>query len=204
MKGGSMHEVSVGIDQSYKRTGISISIDGSLKQVSSVDLSKLKSKSAKRAMLRIKLDRLLSILSEKYSKVNVTVERIRLRSDGFLNINYIESIGALNAVIVDVCDSYDIEVYSVDTRCWKAKVVGTSKPMQNKYGVDPKKWPTMKWCINEGFRKSLTHEVVGRRMKGTFTASNGRKYELDDDAADSAAISMYRFSSAELKLQVEN
>ena len=128
-------EISIGIDQSYKNCGISIFADGKKKKITSLRLSELNSNSDKRNALRDKLNGLLSSVIQKSDKVVCIIERIRLRSQGFLNIDYIKSIGALNSVIVDVCYNYDIKVYSVDTRCWKAQVIGTSKPMHNKYGV---------------------------------------------------------------------
>ena len=48
----------------------------------------------------------------KSKNIICVIERIRLRSQGFLNINYIKSIGALNALIVDLMYEYNIKVYS--------------------------------------------------------------------------------------------
>ena len=85
-------------------------------------------------------------------------------------------MGALTSVIVDVCYEYDIPVYSVDTRAWKAQVVGTSKPQVNKFGVPEEKWPTVKWVIDKGFEKKILLDVTGtRKHKGTFERNN-RKY----------------------------
>jgi len=61
-------------------------------------------------------------------------ERIRTFTMGkkegkgqFLNINYIKATGGLITTIVDAAYLFGIKVYSVDTRSWKAQVVGTTK-----------------------------------------------------------------------------
>jgi hypothetical protein len=192
----------IGIDQSYKNTGISMAAGGILLAVKSIQLEKLISNSAKREKIRLELTRALEKAINNSDTVICVIERIRLRSKGFLNINYIKSIGALNAVIVDTCDKYNVKVYSVDTRCWKAQVVGTSKPQENNYGVPPEKWPTIKWLIKKGFKDSILIKVKGRKNKGTFT-ENGIKYKYNDDAADSAAISMFYFIGDKNKLEEE-
>lgn len=196
-------EACIGIDQSYKRTGISVSADGKLLRVTSVDLSKLKSKTEKRRKLKAALERCIPAVSEKADSTIILIERVRTFSDGFLSMPYVKSMGALNSVVVDVAFDLGIEVMNVDTRAWKAAVIGTSKPEQNRYGVPDKKWPTVRWCCSKGFRKQLMHEVKGRRQKGTFIR-NGVKYEFDDDAADSAAISMFWFVGDRSKLKLES
>lgn len=194
--------IVIGIDQSYNRTGISISADGKLLKVKSIDFAKYKNNTQKRNKLRHTLEKVSESVSLKGIEVICVIERIRLRSQGFLNINYIKSIGALNSVIIDVMTGMNIPVYSVDTRCWKSQVVGTSKPKKNKFGVPDEKWPTVKWCINKGFEFAILKEVTGRREKGTFV-KNGTKYEYDNDASDSAAISQFYFVGDRNKLKKE-
>ena len=109
----------------------------------------------------------------------------------------------MNTTIIDTCFENNIPVFSVDTRCWKAQVIGTSKPQNNKYGVSPEKWPTVKWVIKQGRRKDILLEVQGRRKSGTFIKGN-KKYEYNDDAADSAAISMFWFTGKHEKLRPES
>lgn len=197
------NQVIIGIDQSYKNTGITIIADGKIKIVRSIQLSKLKSNSDKRRVLKQRLFTLLSQISSKCSNIVCIIERIRLRSQGFININYIKSIGALNAMIVDVMSEFDVKVYSVDTRCWKAQVIGTSKPLDNKYGVPPEKYPTVVWCIKQGFKSSILIDMSGTRTrKGTFT-KNGKRYKFNDDAADSCAIAMFGVIGDKSKLELE-
>lgn len=197
------NQVIIGIDQSYKNTGITIIADGKIKIVRSIQLSKLKSNSDKRRVLKQRLFSLLSQISSKCSNIVCIIERIRLRSQGFININYIKSIGALNAMIVDVMSEFDVKVYSVDTRCWKAQVIGTSKPLDNKYGVPPEKYPTVVWCIKQGFKSSILIDMSDTKTrKGTFI-KDGKRYKFNDDAADSCAIAMFGVIGDKSKLELE-
>lgn len=182
----------IGIDQSYKNVGISICADGKLKKVTSIHLEKVENNSEKRKIIKSRLTRLLENVTTKSKEVICIIERIRLHSQGFLNIDYIKSIGALNALIVDVCYDFSVTVYSVDTRCWKSTVIGTSKGKANDFGVPEEKWPTVEWLINKGFESSILEKVEGRKNKGTFI-SNGQKWEYNNDASDSAAIALFGF-----------
>lgn len=196
------NKIIIGIDQSYNNTGISIAADGKLVKVRSIQLDIYKSNSEKRRALAKTLNGLLRAVCPKSKEVICIIERIRLRSQGFLNIDYIKSIGALNSIIVDTCYEHCIPVYSVDTRCWKAQVIGTSKPMPNKFGVPEEKWPTIKWLIKQGWEDSILIPIEGRKTKGTFVR-NGQKYMYNNDAADSAGIAMFGFLGDKEKLQIE-
>ena len=194
----------IGIDQSYQNTGISICCDGKIKLVTSIHLEKLKNNTEKRNMIRKKLRKLIELNKDKAEKVIVVVEQIRLRSRRFISIDYIKSMGSLNAVIVDVCKTFDIEVYSVDTRCWKATVVGTSLGKKNRYGVPEEKYPTVAWCMKQGLKNSIIEEIKGRKKNGTFVGKDGKRYMFNNDACDSAAISMFYFKGRLDKLTLEN
>lgn len=197
------NKVVIGIDQSYKNTGVSVCADGELKKVTSIHLEKCASNSERREIIRARLARLLDNATGKSREVVCIIERIRLHSQGFLNMDYIKSIGALNALIIDTCYEYGVAVYSVDTRCWKSTVVGTSKGCPNDFGVPEEKWPTVRWLVNRGFESSILEKVEGRRNKGTFM-SGGRKWEYNNDAADSAAISVFGFMGDKSKLKEEH
>ena len=200
-------KVVIGIDQSYKNTGISISADGELKLVKSIFLESYKSNSEKRRVLSNNLDNALKSVVPKAKEVICIVERIRLRSQGFLNINYIKSIGALNSIIVDKCSEYNVPVYSVDTRCWKAQIVGTSKPSNNpKYAMEPEKYPTFAWLKKQNngkFIKSVMIDMSNNRKSKNVFEKSGKRYKVNDDACDSAAISMFGFKGDKSKLQKE-
>lgn len=195
-------KIFIGIDQSYKNTGVSISADGELLKVTSTNLEHYKTNSDKRKALRKYLNNMLKTITTKSDDITCILERIRLHSQGFLNIDYIKSMGALNAVIVDSMHDYDIPVYSVDTRCWKSQVIGTSKPKDNDLGVPREKYPTVEWCINQGFEDSILEVVESRKTKGTFMRNNV-KYMYNNDASDSAGISMFGFVGNLEKLKKE-
>ena len=187
-------EIVLGIDQSYKNTGISLVADGTLRDVRSLYLDKYQSNSKRREVLRVHLDKLLRLASTKAEHVVCMVERTRIHggSTSFINIDAIKAMGALTATIVDVCAIYGVAVFSVDTRCWKSQVVGTSKGQSNRYGVPEEKWPTVRWVISQGFRDKIVEDWTGqRRSKGSWTDSNGKKWHYNDDAADGAGIAMF-------------
>lgn len=193
----------IGVDQSYKDTGISIASDGALKLVRHVFLANECNNTARRKVLSESLKMALGSACKNSHKVIIICERIRLKSQGFINIDYIKSIGALNAVIVDTASEFGVKVYSVDTRSWKSKIVGTSKPKQNKYGVDPEKWPTILYVKSLGFFESIL-DNAGKRKKGVIDIC-GEKYFMNDNAADSACIALYGFlPKEERKLEEEH
>ncbi len=196
------NKVIIGIDQSYSNSGISIAADGKLLKVRSIQMDKLKTNSDKRRVLSQTLSSLLGSVVPKAREVICIIERIRLRSQGFLNIDYIKSIGALNSIVVDNCHEFCVPVFSVDTRCWKAQVIGTSKPLANKFGVPDEKWPTVRWLLKQGWEDSILIPVEGRKTKGTFIR-DGQKYMYNNDAADSAGIAMFGFLGDPEKLQEE-
>ena len=178
-----MKKLVIGIDQGYTRTGISLAADGELKTVRSLAFKGARSKSEKRKILKGTISHILKKNAYKASECIILVERIRQFSYGaksgknnkaFTNINYIKAVGALIGAIVDIAVEFDVEVYSVDTRSWKSKVVGTSKSK----GEDKK------------------HETV------EFVKKLGFDVGKDDDAADSACIALYGFV-ADQKLKKE-
>lgn len=198
-------QIYIGIDQSYQNTGISIVADGVLRDVKSVPLDKLKSNSERRRVLRNKLSSLIAVVADKTENITCIVEKARLHGGptSFINIDAIKAMGALTATIVDVCAEYNIVVYSVDTRCWKSQVIGTSKPQANKYGVPEEKWPTVRWLIAKGFERKILIDVTDtKKTKGTFIR-NGKKYMYNNDAADSAGIAMFGVIGDASKLQLE-
>jgi hypothetical protein len=186
------NKIVIGLDQSYKNTGISIGCDGKLKKVSSVWLDKLDNNTLRRDKLRLTLEKVLESNIGKSRDMVLMIERIRLQSQGFINMDYIKGIGALNTVIVDTGLKYGIKTYSVDTRSWKSQIVGSSKPLDNKYGIDPEKWRTILYIKSLGFENSILYEVSKQKKKGVIV-KNGIRYTYNDDAADSAGICLYGF-----------
>lgn len=175
-------KIVIGFDQSYTNTGISIAADGVLKKVGSTNYYKGvgKSKTAKRNYIREITRKILSQNIDKAKKVVIYVERIRTFSTGGqkdsygLKPGYIKMTGALVACIVDVAAEFGVKVYSVDTRSWKAQIVGTAK---NK--TEDKKLETYYFVKDLGFDMSFKNKL------------GNTKY--DDDACDSACIALYGF-----------
>lgn len=197
-------QIAIGVDQSYKRTGISIAGDGKLLHVGSVDLSENDDKTWKRNELRKHVSKACTLAVSRSEDVPVIVlERIRMFSQQFVSIPYIKSMGALNAVIIDEAWKHGIETYSIDTRAWKAGTIGTSKPEGNMFGVPPEKWPCVDWVCSSGFEKAVKLPVTGRRVKGTFLDANGDRWEYDNDACDSAGMAMSWFICDPVKFERE-
>lgn len=185
----------IGIDQSYTRTGISISGDGQLLKVGYIPFEPSECHSEKRKKVTKVLSNIIERNKHKASQLIVIVERIRQFSGGTLSMDYIKSTGALIGCIVDTAAEYGIPVYSADTRSWKSQVVGTSVPKANKYNVDPKKWPTIEFLLRRrDVREADLLVEVGKRSKKYAKQIDGVKYCYNDDAADSACISLYGFS----------
>lgn len=206
-----MHTIIIGIDQSYKDTGISIWFDGALKQAIDCFTQNLANNTIKRATLRAKLLNIFGKLNVKKltyeslkeeCKLICIIERIRLQSQGFINIDYIKSIGALNAMIVDTANIYSIPVFSVDTRAWKSSVIGSSKGKANKYGFDEKKWPTILWCIKNGYKGKIKADA-GKKKKGVIE-KNGEKYTYNDNIADAIGIGKFYFVGDKKLLKEEH
>lgn len=202
----------VGIDQSYKRTGISVSCDGTLKLVRSYDLHKMskhdaRAETAKQAGAAVK-----SALS-KSEHVVVLLERIRLFSQQFISMPYILSMGMMNGAVYDnlVCNFEDciksgkLEIMTVETRAWKKAVVGTTKGAANDYGVPENKWPSVMWLSDNypQFEDSFLHESKSKKKTKSDFEIDGCFYEYDDDAVDSACISLFPFSCHDWSSKLE-
>lgn len=191
-----MQECVIGIDQSYTRTGITVLKDKQIYRMKSLDFRECKNNTEKRLELYTYLEMLLKRPLKKYveqKKVKIITERIRLHSQGFLSEAYIKSTGALVATIIDVANIYEIPVYSVDTRFWKSQIVGSSKPLENKYGIDPKKYRTILYMKSRGLLKYIVEEYKGKGTKGVIQVKiNGQKVpcKVNDDLADSYCIAM--------------
>lgn len=196
--------VSIGIDQSYTNTGISIAADGKLLDIKSIRLDKFKTHSARRAALKSKIGSLIAAVTPKSDNVVCIVERARIHggNTSFINIDAILTAGVLAAVVVDVCDPYEVPVYSVDTRAWKSQVVGTSKPMHNKYGVPPEKWPTVRWVCRCGMEHKILLPIQNPKKRNGVFVRDGQRYQYNHDAADSAGIAMYWFKGDRSKLKL--
>lgn len=199
-----MNKYVIGIDQSYTRTGITVLKNKEVVEMHSLNFEHCNSNTDKRQLLGTYLCELLLELDSVDNDIIVITERIRLRSQGFLSENYIKATGALVATIIDVCVPLNIKVYSVDTRAWKSAVVGTSKPLQNSYGINPEKYRTILYMRDKGLLKHIAEEYKGRGKKGIINVKmdvieGNRKVKkkvpckINDDLADSYCIALYGY-----------
>lgn len=188
------NEIIIGIDQSYTRTGITVLKNKQIHRMKSLDFKGCRNNTEKRELLS---DILESLINEADSdNIKIITERIRLRSQGFLSEAYIKSTGALIATIIDIADTYDIPVYSVDTRSWKSQIVGNSKPLENKYGINPEKYRTILHLKQKGLLRFIIEPYNGRATKGIVNVNiDGTKTpcRINDDLADSYCIAMYGY-----------
>lgn len=213
------NRIVIGIDQSYKDTAISLSLNNRVMSVTSCKPDQKKSNTEKRKAIQQTIIKAFTVATAQAAKhhceVVCIIERIRLQSsiagDHFLNINYIKSIGALNALIVDIAYDFGIEVYTVDTRSWKSQIIGTSKPSgkdMSSYGIAKEKYPTIQWCINQGYEHFIK-EPVSKQKKNCFVVLNKKtnqteRFIYNDNKADSICISLYGFlPEKKQKLQKE-
>ena len=202
----------VGIDQSYKRTGISVSCDGTLKLVRSYDLHKM-SKHDARAMIAKQADAAVKSALSKSEHVVVLLERIRLFSQQFISMPYILSMGMMNGAVYDnfaynfkdYMKSGKLEIMTVETRAWKKAVVGTTKGAANDYGVPENKWPSVMWLSDNypQFESSFLHKSKSKKKTKSNFEIDGCFYEYDDDAVDSACISLFPFSCPDWSSKLE-
>lgn len=202
----------VGIDQSYKRTGISVSCDGTLKLVRSFDLHKMSKHDARSKVARQADSAVMSALS-KSEHVVVLLERIRLFSQQFISMPYILSMGMMNGAVYDniayhfedEMKSGKLEVMTVETRAWKKAVVGTTKGAANDYGVPENKWPSVMWLSDRypQFEDSFMHKSKSKKKTKSNFEIDGSFYEYDDDAVDSACISLFPFSCPDWSSKLE-
>lgn len=192
----------IGIDQSYTRTGISICVRGKLKKVSSINFGGttthyMKSKTAKRLEVQRVVKKAIESCLKKFKPEEIVIiaERIRTyTASTSLRPLVIKAQSAMMAYIVDTAYVYGIKVYSVDTRAWKTRVLGTADPIAEPFpGVkNPQKVLSVKKIISLGFEESLS-----------IYSYKTNSISYDDDAADSACIALYGFSGYPYHLQLE-
>jgi hypothetical protein len=198
-----LHDYVIGIDQSYTRTGITVLKNKEVVEMFSLEYEYCNNNSEKRTALENTLNEIM--IDHNIVNPLVITERIRLRSQGFLSEAYIKSTGALIATIIDFFHYFnEIPVYSVDTRSWKSQIVGSSKPLDNPYGINPEKYRTVCYLRDRGLLKYIVKEYKGKGKKGIIDVKmevrEGKKKvrkkvpcEINDDLADSYCIALYGY-----------
>lgn len=178
--------ISIGIDQSYENTGWCINKDGKPYEWGSIKPPSSYCHSERRKYIFNGINKvILKSLSEvnlNPNRVILVFERIRLRSQGFLSLNYIIKTAGLIAGIIDICYEHGIKVYSVDTRSWKSKVIGTSKPLIKEVEITKGK--------NKGKIKKIKDT---KYYTVKYVNEELNIEESDDNICDSICISIYPF-----------
>lgn len=183
-------KIVIGVDQSYTRTGISICADGKILKSSSTNFKALENRSDKRKHIRDILVKLLKKATREAQETIIICERIRTFSNfghkgkkgggpAGLKPDYLKMTGALIATIVDTGTDFDVKTYSVDTRSWKAQVVGSSKAKVVKGKRDAKSG-TVNFVQNMGIDLFIRTDKNGKDL-------------FDDDQADAVCMSLYGF-----------
>lgn len=122
--------ITLAFDQSHQRTGVAVAEDGKLKCCESYDIN-----FPNKRLKRMFISELVKVYQSIYKPNMITVERVRTFSGGntenkfrkkgfFMSTKTIISLGCLVSVIADAAN---VQVYSIDTRSWKSKVLGSSK-----------------------------------------------------------------------------
>lgn len=187
----------IGLDQSYTRTGIAISVNGRIRRVGSIQLKAVRTKTAKRLKVQATLRRAIESCLKHYTpdQIVIIAERIRTFTRSDINdVQFIKASSALMAYIVDTGLEYGIKTYSVDTRAWKSRVLGDSRPVFEPIeGVDnPQKFGAVRKAIDLGFKKELT-----------VLKQNSKFHSYNDDMADAICIALYGHSGKPYKLRLE-
>lgn len=206
-----MYKIVIGIDESYTRTGIVV-LKHMRKPVimESIDFKGCKNNNEKRKELKRVLSSILDGLFKDYKpeEIKCIIERIRTFSGGHLSTQYLITTGSLVATIIDVFSEYDIPVMSVDTKAWKNAIVGDTKPKENKYDINPNKYPTIEYLKKLGMLKYFIEPYKGKGAKGVVNVRiNGIKTrcKINDDMADAYCIACYGFIHPSMqKLKEEN
>lgn len=181
----------IGVDESYEETGLSLSIDGTVITALSV---KEKGHWEMRKKVREEIVHLHELFTAKTRKADnccIVFERIRQFSHCFISMPYIVGMSYLNAYVLDAGYFLGLKAYSIDTRAWKSAVLGSSKKVQNKYGVAEEKFLALNYCMQNGLKQFVAEEVTNNKRppKGAFE-KEGKLWHFNDNIADAICISL--------------
>lgn len=197
------NKIVIGIDQSYDDTGICVNFDDNKYIYSNEPFTRLRTNTQKRNQIKKRLNKILTNSLKYTENVTIICEKIRTFSGGFLSANYLISTGALVATIVDIAYEHGVKVYSVDTRSWKSKTVGTCK---NK--TKDKKLETIQYVENT-LGLEIPTKTIGKMesvIEKGKKVKRRKKVEIkNDNVADAICISKYGFIPKSLqKLKEES
>lgn len=187
------NRVAIGIDQSYKKTGVAVYIyncdtkKGRFWRTFAITPNEC-TKARKRRAIAANLEDLLRAIRFRFDDVRICFERPRLFSKGHISASFLLSIGALNGAIIDTAESRDVPCYSIDTRAWRRAAVGTCKRKENGKGIPPEKYCTVKYFCKAGYKSRLIWQDAGGK----------RHYEHDIADAMGIAVAAARLEGSTL------
>lgn len=167
---------AIGIDQGYTATGIAVVNENN--EVISVKEIKKKAKES-RLSFRKRLRRELKNIYKKAENDNLQIkavmtERVRTFTSEknatksfFMAVKTITAHTQIITTVADYAYIKETPTYEVDTRSWKSKIVGTSKPDK------------------KGNRKQPTIDYIAKTYG----------LELTDNEADAICIALYYFAN---------
>lgn len=204
-------KIIIGIDQSYKDFGIvALMGENDVLFARSLKFDSGMNNTEKRNHIYSFLERKYNHLIKITDDITVITERISIRSGkGGLSQSYVKSTSALIGTIIDISTLYNVPVYSVDTRSWKAQVVGTCSRKENRWKIPPEKYPTIEYMRDSGRLKYIVEECNGKSNKGVITVKEChtghiKKMRVNDNIADAFCIALYGFlPESKQKLQKE-
>lgn len=208
---------TLAIDQSYKNSGIAASYGNpfwyggkmDLLHVSNLDAQSTKDKVDYRVCLASNVAQALMSCKEQVEEASLVIvlcERIRQFSRGFTSMPYIIQMGALTAYIEEAAHMHGLPLWTVDTRCWKSTVIGTSQPLLNSYHVPPEKFPAVDYVVKHGWKDHVFREVdqeYGERElkkkhpRNVFKSASGKFIHVDDDRSDAICMSLFPACAAQ-------
>lgn len=191
----SKNKVVIGIDQSYKCTGVAVYVYNSETKkgrfwrtfaVTPNEHTKVRG----RATIISHIDGLIRAFRWDcdVNDVWICFERPRLFSKGHISAPYLLSIGALNGAIIDLADSWFMPCYSIDTRAWRRAAVGHCKRKENNKGIPAEKYYTVKHFCKAGYKRRLIWQDAGGK----------RHYEHDIADAMGIAVAAARLEGSAL------
>lgn len=193
--------VIIGFDPSYDDTGFSVWADGELIDAGNVDWQEADTKPQKRLRLRDFVSDIVYEYVQQAFVVEVYSEGVRQFSSApagskkdsvFVSFKAITTLSMLSTSIIDPAGIYDVPVYGVETKSWKSHVVGSSVPEENIYKFDPKKYKTLKWCVESGYEYWIKKQVSKQKKNGVIEVDDeGNKYTWNDNIADAIAIGRF-------------
>lgn len=192
--------VIIGVDQSYTDSGLAVAKNNKIKYISNLKNKGFSCKAEYRAALKEKLRKIILKIYKHYgTDIKIIVERTRLYSTpsktgsnkAFISMAYIKSSATLIAAVCDVAYEYGIDVYSVDTGAWKARILGSKK------SAGDKKRTSISFVCRLGFADCITEIVTKGKNKG--------RKRFNDNMADAVCMSLYGFLPEKVqKLKLES